>query len=135
LQFCSVPAPDSFSFLPAVAFGLFRSGLGRDICEQNTVALRPRGGRTSAEQRLSIAFVPCSTATGINPGASIYTGIPGMISRRQVGQFDEVLDTEVSDKHPFFNKDLRWLFVRVNFEDTRSDRTQVVFSGKAPLLF
>jgi len=58
-----------------------------------------------------------------------------MISRRQVGQFDEVLDTEVSDKHPFFNKDLRWLFVRVNFEDTRSDRTQVVFSGKAPLLF
>jgi hypothetical protein len=48
---------------------------------------------------------------------------------------EEILDGEVSDKHPFFNKELRGLFVRVNFKDTKWDRTPVLFLGRPPLLF
>jgi hypothetical protein len=89
----------------------------------------------AVEQKLTIGFVPYSNAGRTSPGTPIYGCSLGIIFCRQVGQVDEALDGEVSDKHPFFNKDLRGLFVRVNFKDTKWDRTQVLFLGKAPLLF
>jgi hypothetical protein len=89
----------------------------------------------AVEQKLTIGFVPYSNAGKTSAGTPIYGCSLGIIVCRKVGQVDEVLDGEVTDKHPFFNKDLRGLFVRVNFKDTKWDRTQVLFLGKAPLLF
>jgi hypothetical protein len=88
----------------------------------------------AAEQKLTIGFVPYSNAAKTIPGTPIYGCSLGIIFCRRVGRVEEVLDGEVSDKHPFFNKDLRGLFVRVNFNDAKWDRTQVLFLGKAPLL-
>ena len=89
----------------------------------------------AAEQKLTIGFVPYSNAGKTTPGTAIYGCALGIILCRRVGQIDEVLDGEVTDKHPFFSKDLRGLFVRVNFKDAKWDRTQVLFLGRAPLLF
>ncbi|HET6143131.1 MAG TPA: hypothetical protein VFE02_06450 [Candidatus Acidoferrales bacterium] len=89
----------------------------------------------AAEQSLTIGFVPYSNAGRLSTHTPIYGCSLGIVLCRKVGQVDEVLDGEVTDKHPFFNKDLRGIFVRVNFKDTKWDRTQVLFLGKAPLLF
>jgi hypothetical protein len=89
----------------------------------------------AVEQKLTVGFVPYSNAGKTTAGTPIYGCSLGIIACRKVGQVDEVLDGEVIDKHPFFNKDLRGLFVRVNFKDTKCDRTQVLFLGKAPLFF
>jgi hypothetical protein len=79
--------------------------------------------------------VPYSNAAKANPGTPIYGCSLGILFCRQVGQVEEVLDGEVSDKHPFFNKDLRGLFVRVNFENSKWERTPVLFLGRAPVFF
>ena len=93
----------------------------------------------AAEQKLTVAFVPYSTASEANPGTAIYGCSLGILFCRRVGQIVEVLDGEVVDKHPFFNKELRGLLVRVDFQgskqDAKWDRTQVLFLGKAPLFF
>jgi len=89
----------------------------------------------AAEQKLTVAFVPYSNIAGTNPGTPIYGCSLGILFCRQVGQVDEVLNGEVVDKHPFFNKELRGLLVRVDFKDPKWDRTQVLFLGKAPLFF
>jgi hypothetical protein len=89
----------------------------------------------AAEQKLTVAFVPYANAGRTSPGTLIYGCSLGVIFCRQVGRIEEVLDGEVVDKHPFFNKELRGLFVRVAFKDSKWDRTQVLFLGKAPLFF
>jgi hypothetical protein len=89
----------------------------------------------AAEQKLTVAFVPYNNAARINPGTLIYGCSFGVLFCRQVGRIAEVLDGEVVDKHPFFNKELRGLLVRVDFKDSKWDRSQVLFLGKAPLFF
>jgi hypothetical protein len=89
----------------------------------------------AAEQKLTIGFVPYSNAGRTSPGTPIYGCSLGILFCRQVGRVEEALDGEVVDKHPFFSKDLRGLLVRVEIKDAKWDRTQVLFLGKAPLLF
>jgi hypothetical protein len=89
----------------------------------------------AAEQKLTIGFVPYSNAGRTSSGTPIYGCTLGVLFCRKVGQVEEVLDGEVVDKHPFFNKELRGLLVRVDFKDTKWDRAQVLFLGKAPLFF
>jgi hypothetical protein len=89
----------------------------------------------AAEQKLTVAFVPYTNAGRTTPGTPIYGCSLGVLFCRQVGRIEEVLDGEVVDKHPFFNKELRGLLVRVDFKDSKWDRTQVLFLGKAPLFF
>jgi hypothetical protein len=89
----------------------------------------------AAEQKLTIGFVPYSNAGRTAPGTPIYGCTFAVLFCRQVGRVEEVLDGEVVDKHPFFNKELRGLLVRVDFRDSKWDRTQVLFLGKAPLFF
>jgi len=89
----------------------------------------------AAEQRLTIGFVPYGNAGRTAPGTPIYGCSIAVLFCRRVGRVEEVLDGEVVDKHPFFNKDLRGLLVRVDFNDPKWDRTQVLFLGKAPLFF
>ena len=69
------------------------------------------------------------------PALRFMDALSGVLFCRQVGRIEEVLDGEVVDKHPFFNKELRGLLVRVDFKDSKWDRTQVLFLGKAPLFF
>jgi hypothetical protein len=89
----------------------------------------------AAEQKLTVGFVPYTNIGKTNPGTPIYGCSLGVLFCRQVGRVEEVLDGEVVDKHPFFNKELRGLLVRVDFKDPKWDRTQVLFLGKAPLFF
>ena len=89
----------------------------------------------AVEQKLTISFVPYGNAARATVGAPIYGCSLGIIFCRQVGQVEELLDGEVSDKHPFFNKEIRGLFVRVKFTDSKWDRTQVLFLQRAPLFF
>jgi hypothetical protein len=89
----------------------------------------------AAEQKLTVAFVPYTNDGKTNPGTPIYGCSLGVLFCRQVGRIEEVLDGEVVDKHPFFNKELRGLLVRVDFKDPKWDRSQVLFLGKAPLFF
>jgi hypothetical protein len=89
----------------------------------------------AAEQRLTVAFVPYSNTSQATPGAPIYGCSLGILWCHQVGQVAEVLDGELVDKHPFFNKELRGLLLRIDFQDTKWDRSSVLFLGKAPLFF
>ena len=74
------------------------------------------------------------------PASKAYQWIETLTStldtaQQQLEDVEEALDGEVVDKHPFFSKDLRGLLVRVEIKDAKWDRTQVLFLGKAPLLF
>jgi len=89
----------------------------------------------AAEQKLTVAFVPYTNVGQTHPGTPVYGCSLGIIFCRPVGQVAEVLDGEVVDKHPFFNKELRGLFVRVEFQNSKWDRNQVLFLGRAPLWF
>lgn len=89
----------------------------------------------AAEQKLTVAFLPYSNAQQASLGTAVYGCSVGIIFCRPVGRVAEVLDGEVVDKHPFFDKDLRGLLVRVEFQDSQWDRNRVLFLGKAPLLF
>lgn len=89
----------------------------------------------AAEQKLTVAFIPYANSGETNPGTPIYGCSLGIVLCRQVGRVDAVLDGEVVDKHPFFNKELRGLLVRVEFKDPKWDRTEVLFLGRAPLFF
>jgi hypothetical protein len=89
----------------------------------------------AAEQKLTVGFVPYTNIGRTSPGTPIYGCSLGVLFCRQVGRVEEVLDGEVVDKHPFFNKELRGLLVRVDFKDSKWDRIQVLFLGKAPLFF
>ena len=89
----------------------------------------------AAEQKLTVAFVPYTNVGQTHPGTPVYGCSLGIIFCRPVGQVAEILDGEVVDKHPFFNKELRGLFVRVEFQNSKWDRNQVLFLGRAPLWF
>ena len=89
----------------------------------------------AVEQKLTIGFVPYNNAGRASPGTPIYGCSLAILFCRQVGRVEESLDGEVNDKHPFFNKDLRGLLVRVDVNDSKWDRSQVLFLGKAPLFF
>ena len=89
----------------------------------------------AAEQQLTVAFVPYSNASRASPGTPIYGCSLTVLFCRQVGRVEEALDGEVNDKHPFFNKDLRGLLVRADINNSKWDRSQVLFLGKAPLFF
>jgi hypothetical protein len=89
----------------------------------------------AAEQRLTVAFVPYDNSRRMSPGTAIFGCSLGIIFCRRIGQVAEVLDGEVVDKHPFFNKEMRGMLVRVEFQDSQWDRSQVLFLEKAPLFF
>jgi hypothetical protein len=89
----------------------------------------------AAEQKLTVAFVPYSNAERLNPGTAIFGCSFGILFCRRVGQVAEALDGEVVEKHPFFNKEIRGLLVRVQFQDTKWDQSPVLFLQKAPLFF
>jgi len=89
----------------------------------------------AAEQKLTVAFVPYANAGRASPGTPIYGCSLAVLFCRQVGRVEEALDGEVNDKHPFFNKDLRGLLVRADINNSKWDRSQVLFLGKAPLFF
>jgi len=89
----------------------------------------------AAEQKLTVAFVPYTNVGQTHPGTPVYGCSLGIIFCQPVGQVAEVLEGEVVDKHPFFNKELRGLFVRVEFQNSKWDRNQVLFLGRAPLWF
>jgi hypothetical protein len=89
----------------------------------------------AAEQKLTVAFVPYTNVGQTHAGTPVYGCSLGIIFCRRVGQVAEFLDGEVVDKHPFFSKELRGLFVRVELQNPKWDRNQVLFLGRAPLWF
>jgi hypothetical protein len=89
----------------------------------------------AAEQKLTVAFVPYSNAQQLTPGTAIFGCSFGILFCRRVGQVAESLDGEVVEKHPFFNKEIRGLLVRVQFQDTKWDQDPVLFLQRAPLFF
>jgi hypothetical protein len=89
----------------------------------------------AAEQKLTVAFVPYSNAQQLTPGTAIFGCSVGIIYCRRVGQVAEALDGEVVEKHPFFNKEIRGLLVRVQFQDSKWEQSPVLFLQKAPLFF
>jgi hypothetical protein len=89
----------------------------------------------AAEQKLTVAFVPYSNAQLLTPGTPIFGCSFGILFCRRVGQVAEALDGEVVEKHPFFNKEIRGLLVRIQFQDTKWDQSPVLFLQRAPLFF
>jgi hypothetical protein len=89
----------------------------------------------AAEQKLTVAFVPYSNAQRLTPGTAVFGCSVGILFCRRVGQVAEALDGEVVEKHPFFNKEIRGLLVRVEFQGTKWDQSPVLFLEKAPLFF
>jgi hypothetical protein len=89
----------------------------------------------AAEQKLTVAFVPYSNAQRATPGAAIFGCSVGILFCRRVGQVVETLDGEVVEKHPFFDKEIRGLLVRIKFQDSKWDQSPVLFMEKAPLFF
>jgi hypothetical protein len=89
----------------------------------------------AAEEKMTVAFVPYSNAARAKVGAAIYGCSFGIVLCQRTGQVAEVLDGEVLDKHPFFNKEIRGFLVRIALDDSKWDQNQVLFLQQAPLLF
>lgn len=89
----------------------------------------------AAEEKMTVAFVPYSNAAGTRVGTAVYGCSFGILRCRHVGEVAEVLDGEVVDKHPFYNKEMRGVLVRIELYDSKWDQNQVLFLDKAPLLF
>ncbi len=89
----------------------------------------------AVEEKMTVAFVPYNNIARAKVGTSIYGCSAGIILCRRVGEVAEVLEGEVVDKHPFFNKELRGLLVRVQLDDSKWDQNQVLFLERVPLFF
>ncbi len=68
-------------------------------------------------EKISIAFVPYSNLPNVKPGASVYGCSLELLWCKEVGKVVQVLDGEVSARHPMFSSDLRGVMVEIKLKD------------------
>jgi hypothetical protein len=82
----------------------------------------------------NIAFVPYSNMDDVHPGAALYGCALEMLFCHRVGKVVEVLQGEVSFKHPHREKVVRGRMIVVDLKDKSAAEDDVLFVGSRPLL-
>ncbi len=82
----------------------------------------------------NVAFVPYSNMDDVKAGAPLYGCALEMLFCRKVGKIVEVMEGEVSFKHPHREKVLRGRMIVVDLKDKSAAEDDVLFVGGRPLL-
>jgi hypothetical protein len=82
----------------------------------------------------NVAFVPYSNMDDVRAGAPLYGCALEMLFCRKVGKIVEVMQGEVSFKHPHREKVLRGRMIVVDLKDKGAAEDEVLFVGGRPLL-
>ncbi|HUQ06783.1 MAG TPA: hypothetical protein VM261_29975 [Kofleriaceae bacterium] len=82
----------------------------------------------------NVAFVPYSNMDDVRAGAPLYGCALEMLFCRKVGKIVEVMQGEVSFKHPHREKVLRGRMIVVDLKDKSAAEDDVLFVGGRPLL-
>ncbi len=85
-------------------------------------------------EKISIAFVPYSNLQNVKAGAPIYGCSLELIWCREVGSVRQVLDGEVSARHPMFSSDLRGVMVEIELKDMAWAEEKALHVDSRPLL-
>jgi biopolymer transport protein ExbB/TolQ len=83
---------------------------------------------------LTVAFVPYENVESARPGTALYACAAKLVWCRQVGVVGEVLEGEVSVKHPIRQHFLRGVMVELQLQDGPSAREELLHLGRPPLL-
>src|SRR5262249_8786385 len=89
----------------------------------------------AAEDRVTVAFVPYSNAAQAEPGTPVYGCAWMILACKQVGHVADPQEGEITDRHPFYRKDLRGILVRLELSDLKWTHKPVLFAKARPLLF
>jgi hypothetical protein len=87
------------------------------------------------EGHLTVAFVPYENLDNARPDTPLYACAAKLLWCRQVGVVGEVLEGEVSVKHPIRQHFLRGVMVELRLDDSLAAREDLLHLGRAPLLF
>ncbi len=82
----------------------------------------------------NVAFVPYGNMDDVHPGAALYGCALEMLFCHRVGTIVEVLQGEVSFKHPHREKAVRGQMIVVDLKDKDAAEDDVLFVGSRPLL-
>ncbi len=113
--------------------GLAANSKELEECDRILKGLKSSPYRGASEGRLTVAFVPYDNASSVVPGHPVYGCRLGFVWCRRVGRFGEVLEGEVSARHPLFSQNERGLLVRIELDEATSAESRVLFAG-APLV-
>ena len=89
--------------------------------------------RASAEP-VHLAFVPYENLDEVSEGERLLGCSLGLVWCREVGRVGQVLDGEVSVKHPLLNELVRGLMIEIDLEDAKWAEEKALYLGSAPLL-
>jgi hypothetical protein len=85
-------------------------------------------------QQVHLAFVPYDNLDEVSEGKRLVGCSAGLIWCQEVGQVRQVLDGEVTVRHPLLNELLRGVMIEINLEDARWAEHKALYLGSAPLL-
>ncbi|HYH95270.1 hypothetical protein [Hyalangium sp.] len=86
------------------------------------------------EGHLTVAFVPYENLENALPGTPLYACAAKLVWCKQVGVVGEVLEGEVSVKHPIRQHFLRGVMVELQLQDGASVQEELLHMGRPPLL-
>lgn len=87
------------------------------------------------EGNLTVAFVPYENLENAPAGTPLYACSAKLVWCHQAGVVGEVLEGEVSVKHPIRQHFLRGVMVELHLQDGVSAREELLHLGRPPLLF
>lgn len=113
--------------------GIAANSNGIEQCDRILKGLKGSPYGSASERRLTVAFVPYDNASSVVPGHPVYGCRLGFVWCRRVGRFGEMLEGEVSARHPLFSQNERGVLVRIELDEAASAESRVLFAG-APLI-
>jgi hypothetical protein len=87
----------------------------------------------AADKSVHTAFVPYDDLAAVRAGEKVYACAAGFAFCRAVGAVSDLLEGEVTGKHPLYNRELRGVLARLTLDDTRAIEKPVLFVGRKPL--